>query len=217
MFKLDGKIVEKLLDKLKSEYEPEIVLIKPESYSNPDECFLNVPIKVDKDGGKVHNGWKIYENEFFYEAERHAVWENDHEELVDITPNGDEKEILFVSDDLGFVFNGQYIPNVRANSTSNPVVEDYLFVYEKIDYLTSFRIRVNKDEVKMPSELQEAIMQLNMYAFQYYSFLKEGNGLKSLCFCESKKIYKNCHKIQTYLELQEVIDRVKPIIDSLRA
>lgn len=63
------------------------------------ECHLNVRYQVKQHGGKVVNGWMIWDGDFFTEAEFHCVWRSPDGHLEDITPRVDgETEILFLPD-----------------------------------------------------------------------------------------------------------------------
>lgn len=195
--KLKKKVfIEKLLIKLNAKFEPEIVPLKLEEYSKEKNCFFNVPKKVKIDGGKIHYGWILHENEFFYEAERHAVWENDNEDLIDITPSQKEntEKIMFLSDN-NFQYKGQYIGNIRVNSTKNKIVEDYIFILEKIDFVKSIFVKKNENDIHFPDEIKNLIKTLNDQANSYYTFIKVHNGTdRTKCFCgQSDKNYKNCH------------------------
>jgi len=92
--------LEKLLSKIGSEFDPESVPVHAEDYATLLNCFPNVDKKVRRDGGKPHYGWLIHKSKLLYEAERHAVWENEDGELVDGTPyEPGMNEIQFASDD----------------------------------------------------------------------------------------------------------------------
>lgn len=62
-------------------------------------CHANVTHRVREHGGRRINGWMIWENQSFAEAEFHAVWATEAGELLDITPRSDGEEmILFLPD-----------------------------------------------------------------------------------------------------------------------
>ena len=204
------EIIDKLLSKLNSEFEPEIVPIILEKYSHKSNCFNNVLKKVKENGGKIHYGWILHENEFFYEAERHAVWENNNEDLIDLTPqNGLINEILFVSDNKNFSYNGQYLPNVRVNSTKNTVANDYIYILDKIDFLYTFSKRKSEVEIEIEEPIKLLIDHLTEISNIYYSFLKSGKNELNKCICGSPKSYKNCHKLRVKPETEEKIKQIK--------
>lgn len=205
------KIIDTLLSKLNVEFEPEIVPIKTEEYSTERNCFNNVYRKIKIDGGKTHYGWILHENDFFYEAERHAVWENDSEDLIDVTPQKEKSinQILFVSDNKNFEYNGQYLANIRVNSTNNIVVNDYIYLLERIDFLYTFSKRINEDKIEIAEPIKLLIDHLTDFSNIYFSFLKSGRNDRSICFCGSPKSYKNCHKLKLKSETEEKIQTIK--------
>lgn len=55
----ENQFVKKLLEKINSEFEPELVPVKIEKYSEQLNCFGNVDQEIELDGGKVHYGWAV--------------------------------------------------------------------------------------------------------------------------------------------------------------
>ena len=208
--------IDKLLEALDSEFEPELVPIILEDFSKERNCFYNVQKKVKMDDGNVHYGWVLHENEFFYEAEKHAVWENDNADLIDVTPQNGKStnEILFVSDNKNFIYQGQYIPNVRVNSTKNNLVNDYIFILSKIDYLYTLTKRVNELEIEIPEPVKILIEELDYLGNIYYTYLKSKRNERSRCFCNSSKIYKNCHGEMVKVETEDKILLLKKYLQN---
>lgn len=190
----DDVFVIRILDKLKVEFEPELVPIQPEPYAKSLNCFPNVEEKVKRDGGRIHYGWAIHKTTILCEAERHAVWENEQEELVDITPTEMlVKHTLFVSDTEGFEYTGQDTDNVRINITGNPVVNDFIRVSETLSKIHAYGTRENSMYIRLP----DAACELNHYyealknALQGYIY--SGGTPKKRCFCQGPDRYRNCH------------------------
>lgn len=187
--------IEKLLTKLNVEFEPEIVPVLIEDYSQERQCYNNVEQKIKNDGGKIHYGWIIHQTNLLCEAEHHAVWENDNMELIDITPNQNgDNEILFVSAN-NYIYNGKDVDNVRVNATNNSVVDDFILVCETIGKLYAFGNRINKTEIKIPDEA--IIRMINEYLEIkeiYLYFINNKSNERSLCFCGGAKSYQNCCK-----------------------
>ena len=94
---LQREKVASLIERIGSEYEYEIVPVKVEDYSKPLSCFPNVEKKVCLDGGSIYYGWKVHFGNYIAEAERHAVWMNDDDELICITPTEKKRNLLFLS------------------------------------------------------------------------------------------------------------------------
>jgi len=203
--------IEKLLDKLGVEFEPELVPTKLELYSKERNCFYDVSKKVSSDGGKIHYGWILHENEFFFEAERHAVWENAKGNLINLTPQVENSNgnIFFVSQNDRFTYNGQFMPNLRVNSTKNKVVDDYIYVLEKVDFLLTFSTRKNEIEIEITEPVKLVIDHLNYLSNVYYSYLKIGANERTICFCGSHRMYKNCHSKKIKAEIDTIIKKIK--------
>jgi hypothetical protein len=191
--------------------ELKLVPTKLELYSKERNCFYDVPKKISLDGGKIHNGWILHENDFFFEAERHVVWENDKGDLVNITPlvENSNRNIFFVSHNDGFIYNGQFLPNVRVNSTKNKVVDDYIYVLEKVDFLLTFSTRKSETEIEIAEPIKLVLDHLDYLGNVYYSYLKKGGNERTTCFCTSPKMYKNCHFQKIKSEIDTAIKKIK--------
>lgn len=78
------------------------VLIKNEPFSGAEvmDCFSNVEMVIEQNGGRAVYGWAIWQVPGVYiEAEFHCIWENDAGEMLDITPYPYRTEnILFLPD-----------------------------------------------------------------------------------------------------------------------
>ena len=191
--KVNDKFVEILLAKINCEYEPEEVPVIIEAYAKLGNCYMNVEEKVNRDGGKVHYGWKIYQTKVLCEAERHAVWENEEGDLIDITPNDDDdKQILFVSDN-NFVYTGQLVDNVRVNITDNPLVEDLILVCESLEKFYACGRRIDDEQIGVPEPAAKMIYIYSKLKNAYLAYIHSGNRPNSKCLCGNTKNYKNCH------------------------
>lgn len=183
--------LEKLLNKLGAEFEPELVRIVPEDYSRPLFCFQNVEEKIKRLGGRAHYGWAIYEHQYFVEAERHAVWESPTDDLMDITPrNEDLTELLFVSDE-NYKYTGQYTDNVRVSNTLNIVVDHFFQASESLTKLYQLCDRTG-DHI---SGAEALIQLIGLYEHRkgvYFNYVNTGANARSLCLCKKNKSYVNC-------------------------
>lgn len=191
--KEENQFVKKLLDKINSEFEPEQVSVKIEEYSERLNCFKNVDRKVELDGGKVHYGWVIYHTNILSEAERHAVWENENEELIDITPREiDFNQIMFVSDN-NFEYHGQIIDNYRVNITKNKVVDHFIKVCETLSKFYSLGTRKDDWELEIEPHVGKIIYEYEDLKSQMELYIIKGGNLRTKCICCGNKNYKNCH------------------------
>jgi hypothetical protein len=154
-----NKNVERLLGELNAEFDPEYVPVIVESYAKLHHCYNNVNEKVRIDGGEVFYGWIIHETDILCEAERHAVWKDYDDNLIDISPNqSNSKEILFLSDN-NYTYNGIDVDNVRINITTNFMVDDFIYISEFISKLYALGERVNDDEVNLPAGVSKLIFE----------------------------------------------------------
>jgi hypothetical protein len=191
--KEENIFVKKLLNKIKSEFEPEQVPVRIEKYSERLNCFGNVDQKVELDGGKVHYGWAIYQTNILCEAERHAVWENENEELIDITPREIEfDQIMFVSDN-DFEYRGQIIDNYRVNITKNKVVDHFIKVCETLSEFYSLGTRKDDWELEIEPHVGKVIYEYEDLKSQLELYIINGGDLRTKCICGANKNYKNCH------------------------
>lgn len=78
------------------------VQTKVESDCLPSRCFDNVMSKVEKDGGRIQFGWKVFEQSNEAVVVRfHAIWISPEGTLIDITPDPlTTDKILFLADAL---------------------------------------------------------------------------------------------------------------------
>lgn len=200
--------VEKLLDKLKAEFFPEIIDVQPEEYSGMQNCFINVEKKVQTDRGSPHYGWAILQSPIICEAERHAVWENPDGVLIDVTPREPAFEkIMFVSQN-DLIYRGQLIDNVRINITDNPMVDDYIFLCETVEKFYTYGTRLNDEMLEVPQPAQALIFQYEDLKTNYQLYMNSGAKGNTPCICGSGKKYKNCHgrslRIQCTRDLAKV-------------
>jgi hypothetical protein len=190
----DDIFVNRLLNRLKVEFEPELVPILPEPYAKSLNCFPNVEEKVKRDGGRVHYGWAIHKTTILCEAERHAVWEDEQEELVDITPTETlAKHTLFVSDNEGFEYTGQDTDNVRINITNNLVVDDFIRVSETLSKIHAYGIRENNMYMRLPDAALELHQYYDVLKNTLQGFIYSGGTPRKPCLCQGPDRYKNCH------------------------
>jgi len=191
-----NKNVKQILKVLKAEFDPEFVEFKTEPNYIELDCFINVKKKVEQDGGKILYGWTIWEHKYFIEAEFHAVWENDDEDLIDITPKSNHATIiLFVPDDR-VNYDGRQIKNIRLNTSKNPLVNDLIIIcdaYFKITNSGPLAYEHGDITSLLSQEQNDDIAFLNLAKNITLSLLQEDKTIDDLCMCDSDKKFKNCH------------------------
>ncbi|MBG6311025.1 hypothetical protein I5J34_07325 [Pseudomonas aeruginosa] len=86
-----------------SSQPPRYLTCEPELWSRDSCCDLNVQKYIEKNGGKMLCGYRIwYTAPRYIEGERHAVW-TDGEKIRDVSfASSGERQIVFVPDDIDF-------------------------------------------------------------------------------------------------------------------
>ncbi|MBT9394386.1 hypothetical protein KLP40_14540 [Hymenobacter sp. NST-14] len=190
---LNDPILNKLLDKIGVEFDPETVPVQPAPYALPHNCFLNVQEKVRRDGGQVHYGWAIHETNLLREAERHAVWEDNEGNLLDITPQETgEEEILFVSDN-DWEYTGKRVDNIRVNRTDNPVVDDFITLCECVHTITSYGTEDENWQITLTPPVAAVYELYNGFKQGVQEFIYRGGRPYSPCPCGKALPYRKCH------------------------
>ncbi|MDR5591128.1 hypothetical protein [Christiangramia sp. SM2212] len=199
MTKLQEIQIDKLGDKLKVNYEYETVPIQMESYSRKMQCYSNVRAKIEKDGGAIHYGWSVHFTEgIIIEAERHAVWENEEEDLLCVTPHpSGQSELIFFSDNTPVDPQIQ-IDNVRMNITGNKIVNDWIYLSNSVGHIYfKYTDRINDDRVNMEKPVLNVINQIEKYRDLVMGLIKQNKGDRVNCYCpkghHEKRKYLNCH------------------------
>ncbi len=188
-----NKNLKKLISKIGAGKKILTIPVKVECYSKVLQCFDNVLLKINNDGGSVHYGWKIHKGPIVYEAERHAVWVSPNNEFIDITPEYPSvPTTLFVSDNK-FTYYGQHVDNIRINITTNAIVDDFIFLNETISRLLQLSKRVDTNHVSVSEPVAKTIENLRGQSVMLEMFIYTGGRPDSLCFCRSSLVYKNCH------------------------
>ena len=208
--KLDTSL-EKLLARIGSEYELEEVPVHAEPYATPLNCFMNVEEKVRRDGGKAHYGWLIHETNLLYEAERHAVWEDDEEELVDITPHESGKEqIRFVSDNK-WIYVGKLVDNIRINRTRNVLVDDVILLAEAVAQAQTYGNQ-SGGRLSIPEPAVQVAALYEGFKQDLLSFIKRGGKEHFPCFCGCGKSYRSCHGSQLRENTSMVLSKLRSVL-----
>lgn len=193
-----------LLNLINSKYPPQMVPIEVETYAIENNCFYNVFEKVSKDCGEIIYGWKIRQSKLLVEAERHAVWKSPTGNLLDITPDSNNRTFSeFVEEDNGWTFNGQYTDNIRINITKDTLVDDYILLCETITKLWQTSTRKSHQKILILEPIKKLIDILETSKSKFELFILENQDRKSPCFCGSLLKYNECHifNIQTQSDI----------------
>ncbi|MGE0079619.1 MAG: SEC-C domain-containing protein [Bacteroidales bacterium] len=203
----------RLLEKIGSKNLPQYVPIKVENYSTINNCFYNLIDKVSIDKGKIIYGWKIHQTKLLLEAERHAVWKSPSGELVDITPDEEYSDkTLFLEEDNGWTYEGQYSDNIRINITDNPLVDDFILLCESITKLWQTGKRKSKLEIEILEPVVNLIHLLEKDKIDRELFILSNSNRESNCYCGSLLKYKDCHGQDLKRLYAEMISKVEEMI-----
>jgi hypothetical protein len=189
---IEDKDVSKLIEAIGIDTQPIYVAVKPDSRALINECFPNVAEKIKTEGGYQVIGWQVWKTQNLIEAEYHAVWRSDTNELLDITPKpAPFSEILFL-EDKGRIYEGSQVDNIRINISGNTLVDDLISVCEmlfKIENKGSraheYQLALGGEELKIWEILQDIKAGLSL-------MLSQGLTKHQECFCGQDK-YRKCH------------------------
>jgi hypothetical protein len=176
--------------------EPFYVDVEPSEDSEFQECFSNVENYIKKFGGRLQQGWTIWEIPRKYiEAEFHAIWMNEEGKYFDISPKPDrEKKILFIKDDK-VKSNNEPIGNIRkvlsdtAEYRALKIIGDHQFeVFKK--YWDGSKMMVPAFELKNLEEFENKILFEEREKDRFLGKVKIRRN--EPCPCGSGKKYKKC-------------------------
>lgn len=148
-----------------------------------NECFPNVSSVVSTLGGKLVNGWAIWQwANIMIEAEAHAIWEAPDGKLIDVTPHiNHEERILFLPDDTIY-YTVTPIPNQRIALTSSPLVAELISLFNQRDQIAATS---KGDTYSIPLHLYNRMTELQQ-------ILHQAAGRNDPCPCGSELKYKKC-------------------------
>ena len=107
--------------------EPVIVQILPAEFSRPFQCYQNVDYAVQQFGGRRIDGWALWQYEdFFAEAEHHAIWQSPRGEMACISPQEYKTDRLLFCSSAFAKYEGRRIQNEREILRCRQKVETYL-------------------------------------------------------------------------------------------
>jgi hypothetical protein len=183
---------------------PVFVNVKPEKWALVNDCFPNVSRMVNENSGNMILGWALYESGILVEAVYHAIYKTPNNELVDITPNiYSFSRILFV-EDKNSPYIGATRDNFRVNPSGNPLVDDFIHIYEAEHKIKNYKQRAYTTEIRL-SKFEFAILQyIESIKVPLELFILRGNTSDSICFCGSNRKYYECH-------MKEISELIKEI------
>jgi len=197
-----------LLKKIGVENEPIIVDVKPEINSMELDCFPIVQNKVNSSGGRMILGWQIWKSTNLIEAEFHAVWKSEENELIDITPKqiSGFNHTLFVIDER-LEYDEKQIDNIRINITSNKLVDEFILICESIFIFENKGERAYQygNELKLNEVESKKYKMLKTLKNIYLQMIRNKASRNSPCLCGSGKKFKHCHGKNIKIQLLKLI------------
>jgi len=189
---LEDEHICKITELLQNDGNPLYVAVRPNNNALINECFPNVDEKIKKDGGRRVIGWQIWKTKHLIEAEFHAVWASDSDELLDITPKLIPcSKILFLEDKVRN-YHGCQVDNVRVNISSNTLVNDLILVCETLFKIGNKGDRAYQHKLTLTGEELQMWGILNDMKQGLTYMLSQGSTPHQLCFCGGDK-YRKCH------------------------
>ena len=199
-----------------SDARPFYVPVIPDPSSKVNDCFVNVPERIAKDGGESIFGWTLRKATMLMSAEFHSIWKSPASKLLDITPKAIARagkliaiptsRILFVSAPEK-VYERKQVDNIRLNISENPLIDDYIACFEAEFNIMNRGERAHQRKVEL-SVKEDNVRQLLAESREIFLFAAE-TGCKtknSPCFCGSGKKFEFCHGEVVYEALESARD-----------
>ncbi|HEX8211540.1 MAG TPA: hypothetical protein VF584_15315 [Longimicrobium sp.] len=119
--------VRELCRELSPAAHPQYLQVTPEQGAQADDSFGIVERHVERHGGSVRYGWRIWEwPGVMIEAEFHAVWEDAAQQLHDLTPALNPVDTILFLPDPARAPNGKPLNNVRRALSPRPEIQKYI-------------------------------------------------------------------------------------------
>jgi hypothetical protein len=186
---------------------PQYVPVEPTAKASVRDCFYAVAEKQKRAGGSIVFGWNIWTwPRVWLKAEHHAVWKDDADHLIDVTPkpNGISR-IVFLSDSTRpYDYEGnRRLGNICKSLQRDPAIEDVFAAEREV-----FEFEENNS---IPGSL---VVTGDAAQYRGLQLIKEYRlatvALKYLrdsqpCLCGSGKPVRRCHgpdfrKLVSYVE-----------------
>ena len=184
--------------------QPVLLSVTPEPFSQVAECFNNVAMQVESEGGEAVHGWLIWDwPAVFTEAEFHAIWKSPAGTLKDITPTFDgEQQVVFLPDHSRS-FLGRRVDSIRVPANENKMIKDFIGLCE------AYHLRFG--QVRDGAQLEGLEANLYTGAAQAKEFLldaiRAGANRNAPCQCGRRERYKRCHEPKLHNLISAIIGK----------
>ncbi len=169
--------------------------IEAEADCKVRECFNNVSVKVQRDGGRVVYGWTIWEwPNVYVEAAHHAVYAPSRGHWRDITPADDgDTERVFLEDGAADKSDDVRRRTIRFALSKSPLVLDFLKAAEATDDIL-FSQPIIDGMQTFPATIAGRIQGLNRVKENLIPRIgMTHTAPNAKCWCESGAKFKKCH------------------------
>jgi hypothetical protein len=94
-------------------------------WAKHQQCYANVLQAINRAGGKMILGWKIWEfPNMWLEAEHHAIWQHPDGPIADITPQLEGETVLLFCLGADQTYKGQNVSSVRCALREKETMEE---------------------------------------------------------------------------------------------
>lgn len=175
---LNNIAVKNLCNKLVPNGQPVELQVEATAHSIELDCMENVSKQIKKQGGSIQYGWQIWETlpGVMIEAEFHAVWVDEKNELHDITPKQIPgiNRILFLPDE-SLKYEGKQIDNIRIPLKDDQLIRDFIGAAEKyIEIINKGELADYHGPLNPTREMLEIMIKKDELVLQilqkYYSY-----------------------------------------------
>jgi hypothetical protein len=180
--------------------QPVYLRIRPEASCEVSECFPNVCLKVEREGGRIQYGWEISEwPRVFIEAQHHAVYEGPGgPPWLDITPapEDDQQDTrLFLPDDTA-VYDaanpGVRRDNIRKALAADSLVDEFLGLAAEMTAIMNHLPGTGMVTVE-GSDAERALSNAKRRSRLRQQLAMKYTTQGAPCFCGSGQKFKRCH------------------------
>jgi len=149
-------------------------------------CLTDVPLFVEKNGGKVQFGWTIWEcPKVALETEFHACWINPENEIIDIVPKRDGETTILFLPDRRRIYEHKPVLGTQKVLFDNEYTRRWLMTAQKKSEIIAKHFSNDEvDALAAEREFREWISSLH--------FGSPKIGRNDPCPCGSGKKYKKC-------------------------
>lgn len=137
------------------------------------ECFSIVPEHVIAEGGKQLIGWAIWETPgVFIEAEFHAVWQDPHGNLIDLTPRPIPFDHILFLPDPSREYRGRQVDNIRRPLVKDRDVVRFLYLARRhFEIQNTGDLADQHGEIELPPRLAKEFWKVEKEMAQLYNRL----------------------------------------------